>query len=204
MLFSSSKLSVNQRYHLMTQTIIPRPIAWVLTENANQTLNLAPYSYFNAVSSDPAVVMLSMGYKPDSEFKDSRRNILEQKQFVIHIPSSDQAELVNASAETLAYGESEIDALSLSVVSQQGFDLPRLKDCSVAMACKLYEYHEIGDSKQGVIYGEITEFYIADEIANTVSETRLEIDAFKLNPLSRLGGSFYGTLGEAISVKRPK
>ena len=74
MIIQFADLKPLQRYHMMTQTIIPRPIAWVLTENDNGSSNLAPFSYFTALCSDPALVVLSIGKKPDGSLKDTRHN----------------------------------------------------------------------------------------------------------------------------------
>ena len=81
------KMTAQQVYITMTQTIVPRPIAWVLSENPDQSLNLAPYSYFNAVCSDPPLLMISAGVKPDGATKDTRDNIRDRKEFVVHIAS---------------------------------------------------------------------------------------------------------------------
>ena len=72
-----SQFNANQRYHLMTQTLIPRPIAWVLTDSGNDSLNLAPFSYFTPVSSNPALLMISVGLKPNGDKKDTLVNILK-------------------------------------------------------------------------------------------------------------------------------
>ena len=70
-----TQLDPQQIYITLTQTVIPRPIAWVLSENANGSLNLAPYSFFNAVSSEPPLVMISTGLKPDGCPKDTRETV---------------------------------------------------------------------------------------------------------------------------------
>ena len=78
-----SDFSASQRYHLMTQTIIPRPIAWVLTDSSSNAekdnFNLAPFSYFTAVSSEPPILMLSVGKKPNGDDKDTLINVRENK-----------------------------------------------------------------------------------------------------------------------------
>ena len=98
-----SDYSSSERYHLMTQTIVPRPIAWVLTEsdksnNQQSNYNLAPFSYFTAISSDPAILMISLTKKTDGGDKDTLINILKNKKMVIHIASDTQGELVTKTA----------------------------------------------------------------------------------------------------------
>ena len=90
-----------QVYGLMTQTLIPRPIAWVLSENSDGGLNLAPFSYFNAVCSSPPLVMISVGKKPDGSFKDTRVNI-EGRRFTVAADAlrpSDNSETMNLGGE---------------------------------------------------------------------------------------------------------
>jgi flavin reductase (DIM6/NTAB) family NADH-FMN oxidoreductase RutF len=91
-------MTPQQIYFTLTQTVIPRPIAWVLSENANASFNLAPFSYFNAISSNPPLVMISAGMKPEGGAKDTRDNIRDRHDFVIHIVSLDQLDAMNASS----------------------------------------------------------------------------------------------------------
>ena len=114
MLIDLTALSPSQIYHTMIQTVVPRPIAWVLSDNGDDSFNLAPFSYFNAVSSRPPIVSLSIGLKKDGSDKDTRRNIKERSHFVIHIPHVEQAQLVTDSAAALAHGESEIARLGFT------------------------------------------------------------------------------------------
>jgi len=197
-------LSANQCYGTMVQTIVPRPIAWVLTANGDGSHNLAPYSFFTGVCSDPPLLMISAGKKDAEEEKDTRLNIRERSEFVVHIPSTRHLAQVNSSAATLAHGESEIDLAGLELTSIENFSLPRLVDCDIAIACSLYRFDEIGVTPQAVIYGEIQSVTVNDEIVVPQDNGRLQLNAEKLDPLSRLGGSFYGGLGDVLTANRPK
>jgi len=205
-------ISSNQAYFAMVQTIIPRPIAWVLTQNKNHSFNVAPYSFFTGICSDPPLLMISAGKKPSGkekgQNKDTRRNIIENGYFVIHIASTKQLELLNSSASTLDYGESEITANNIKLTDFHiddsiRFKLPRIKDCPVAIACQLHRVDEIGNTPQAVIYGEIKAMYINDEVVNLNNTNRLEINSAKVDPLSKLGGPFYSALGKEFSINRP-
>ncbi len=203
-----SDMNGNQRYHLMTQVIVPRPIAWVLTDSRvdqpEPSYNLAPFSYFNAVSSEPPLVMISVGSKPSGEIKDTRANILSRKQCVIHIPSDSAASDVTKSAETLDHGDSEVSRLQLPLVDEDSWPLPRLQDCKIAMLSNLYDHKEIGPNKQAIIFCEIQKIYISDDIANRDDKDRVKVDASRLSPLSRLGSSEYAEMGKVFSLLRPK
>lgn len=204
-----SDISPGQRYGTMVQTIIPRPIAWVLSDNGQQSngehsYNLAPFSFFNGISSDPALLVLSIGKKDAETEKDTRFNIRQREHFVVHIPSMRHIKQVNQSSQTLAHGESEIKLAKLALSDFDGFSLPRLSDCNIAIACKLHRIDELNEMEQVLIIGEIVCVYINDEIVQASDNNRLLIDAMKLDPLSRLGGSQYGGLGQILSAERPK
>ncbi len=196
-------LAPTQIYHLMTQTVVPRPIAWALTESSDQEYNLAPFSYFTPVSSNPPLLMLSVGKKPSGEIKDTTRNALETGKLVIHIASASSAEVMTATAATLDHGESEVTANNIELVEFEGFSLPRVKECAVAFGCTLYEVKEVGEVPQSLIFAQVEQVYISECVIDKESE-RLKIDALALDPLSRLGGGEYATLSNVFSVARPK
>lgn len=202
MIADLAKLSPNQCYHTITQCLIPRPIAWILTDNDDGSLNLAPFSYFAGVASDPPLLMVSIGKKAEDELKDTRKNILERKEFVVHIPHRQQAGEVTESARTRPYGESEIAAQNLATTEFEGFALPRLADCRIAFACELYKAEDITAS-QAMILGKITAIYIDDDLVSE-DNGRLTINAEGVDPLARLGGGDYSFMGGTTSVTRPK
>lgn len=207
MLIDFSGLPASQVYQMMTQTLIPRPVAWVLTangEDASEPYNLAPFSYFTAVSSDPALVMLSIGKKPDGDMKDTRRNLVERGHCVIHIAGVDDAEAVNQSAASLDYGVSEIAALKLGLSEVDGWSLPRLSDAKVAMYCSLYDVQEIGPNKQGIMFCEVKAIYVDDSAVSKDEKQRMKIDAASISPLARLGAGEYADFGKVFSLSRPK
>jgi flavin reductase (DIM6/NTAB) family NADH-FMN oxidoreductase RutF len=197
-------LSPNNIYHLMTQSIIPRPIAWVLTESSESNYNLAPFSYFTAVSSAPPLLMFSVGKKPTGEIKDTTKNVSINKKMVIHIAHELQSKAVTESAATLPHGESELSSTGLETVEFEGFSLPRLKDCHIAFACSLYETQQLGDTPQTLIFAQIEQIYINDEVIELDEKGRVKVLADKVKPLSRLGGAEYGSLGDIIRNVRPK
>jgi len=204
MIANLENLSANTIYHLMTQAVIPRPIAWVLTESSEKNYNLAPFSYFTAVSSAPPILMFSVGKKPTGEIKDTAKNVIDNKKMVIHIAHEQQSKVVTESAATLPHGESELISTALETVEFEGFSLPRLKDCHIAFACTLYETKELGDVPQMLIFAEIQQIYINDDVIELDDKDRVKVLADKVKPLSRLGGAEYGSLGAIIRNVRPQ
>ena len=199
-----SELPAPQVYFTMTQAVLPRPIAWLLTENSDASYNLAPFSYFNAVCSDPPLVIVSIGKRDDGSDKDSIRNIREREEFVIHIASSDQLSPLNQTSARLPPGESEVDANDLELTRVKGFHMPRLADCKIAFFCERHDIQMIGSKKQqSLLFAEVKEIYIADECAEINEQGRLKIHADTIRPLSRLGASQYASFGEVMSAQRP-
>lgn len=197
------QLTPNQVYVQMIQTLIPRPIAWVLSENADKGFNLAPFSYFNAVCSDPPLIMLSVGKKPDGSFKDTRVNIEQRERFVVHIAHREQAQVLTQTSATLPAGESELEREGLVSVPFDGFELPRLVDCRVAYACERYQIEEIGGTPQALILGRVRAIYVDDGVIEKDAKGRTRVLAERVDPLGRLGAGEYVSFGEIITVPRP-
>ena len=203
MLIDLEELSASRTYFTFIQALVPRPVAWVLSDNGNGHYNLAPFSYFSGVASDPPLVMISVGKKPDGSLKDSRVNIIERNEFVIHIAHREMVEHVTATSASLPAGESELELAGLSTEPFGDFRLPRLKDCRVAMACERYRVEDITDT-QAMIIGRVKYIYVDDKVVTTDAKGRMKIHADKIDPIARLGGDEYALFGEVISVPRPK
>lgn len=195
MLINLGDYSPEATYHLMTQSIIPRPIAWILTKNIDgKSHNLAPFSYFTAVSSNPPLLMFSAMSKDTSGTpKDTIRNIRREKQFVVHIASSQQLAAVENSSKTLDYGESEVTANELSLCDFTNTGQQRLTDAPIAMACTLHHEQSIGNAPQTLIFAQLTHLHIADAAAN-VNNNRITIDAEQIEPLARLGLGYFADI----------
>ena len=110
-----STLSPVETYATMTQTVVPRPIAWMLTENDAGDYNLAPFSYFNAMSSSPPMAVFSVGLNPDGQIKDTRYNLEKREHCVIHIAHREMAATMTATSATLNRGTSEVSQLGLEL-----------------------------------------------------------------------------------------
>lgn len=196
-----SSLSPIQAYALMTQTVIPRPIAWVLTENDDKSYNLAPFSYFNGLASDPPMIMISIGIAPDGSLKDTRVNIERNKNFIVHIAHREMAEPMTKSSATMPANESEVDMLGLKLTEMPGSTLPRLADCRIAYACEYDSMHMIKD--QAIVFATLKHLYLDDAITGEDAKGRMCVNAVDADPLGRLGGGEYFGAGDLIYVERP-
>lgn len=196
--------SPDQIYFSMTQTVIPRPIAWVLSDNGDGGYNLAPFSYFNAVCSDPPLILLSVGKKRDGSFKDTRVNIEERSHFVVHIAHRELAAPLTETSRTLPHGQSELELVGLRLTEFEGFPLPRLAVCRVALACERYQIQEVGPLPQSLIFGRVRSIYLDEGVVSEDGQGRLKIHADQIDPIGRLGSSEYVTFGEILRIPRPK
>lgn len=203
MIIDFDELSAGEIYHAMTQTIIPRPVAWILSENPSGDYNLAPFSFFTAIGSAPPLMMVSIGKKPGGEFKDTRTNIEARGHFTIHLAHRELAADMTETSRVLPHGESELNNLDLELVDFDGFSLPRLADCRIALGCDLYEIKEVGDQPQSLVFGRIRRIYVADDVTGMDDKGRFRVDAARVDPIGRLGGSEYVTFGEVLTIPRP-
>lgn len=204
MQLSPQNLNPTECYHLLIQTVLPRPIAWILTANdagSAGAFNLAPYSFFAPVCANPPTFAVSIGHKPSGDEKDTFVNLLREGRCVVHIASADDLTALNNSSATLDYGVSEVDQQQLVLVQDDGMTLPRLQQAPVTFYCRLQQRLDIGPEAQHVVFLEVEQVWLRDTLASTGD--RLKISSAELNPLARLGGSEYATLGEIISQPRP-
>ncbi|MBR9869208.1 MAG: flavin reductase family protein [Oceanospirillales bacterium] len=195
-------ISSSAAYFTLTQTVMPRPVAWVLSEHKNGEHNLAPFSFFSVVCSDPPVIMISVGHKPDGSLKDTYRNIVERNNFVVHLAHSGQAQKMTQTSKTLPEGVSEVKEAGIVLTPFNNSPLPRIAGCRVAIDCELYETREIGNAPQFLIFGKVRNMFIDDAIVSVNDKGRLNVDARMLDPLGRLGGADYLSFGDIISVPR--
>ena len=196
-----SALSPTAAYATMTQTIVPRPVAWITSVGETGVLNLAPYSYFNAMASDPPLVVVSFGMKPDGSLKDTRRNLVDGRPFVVNIAHRGMLEAMTASSATLPDDVSEVERIGLETAPMPGSEVPRLAGCRAAFACVPEETKSIG--RQLLVFARLTDLWLDDAVVGEDAKGRLKVDARALDPIGRLGGGEYVTFGDIVSIPRP-
>jgi flavin reductase (DIM6/NTAB) family NADH-FMN oxidoreductase RutF len=143
-----------------------------------------------------------MGKKPDGTTKDTVTNLVEDAYCVVHIAHAEQSDVVTATAATMNYGESEVEANAIKLIDHAKWPLQRIADCPIAYLCKFHSSQQIGNVQQQIIFIEIIEMYIDDKVIDQ-KNNRIQIDALKVNPLARLGASQYANLGKVFTRARP-
>ncbi len=181
------------RYKLMSQTIIPRPIAWIVTKSKNEVLNIAPFSYFTALSSNPPTMIVSIGHKSDGKEKDTLKNLRETKKCTICIVDEKNLQKMHFSSKELSEDESEAEVFDIKTKEILKDFPPMVEDVPSAFFCKLHQEVELKGSKTIPLIVEIKAQYLDDKI---VSDSQNLSIGF--SPLARVGKS-YALLGKNIT-----
>ena len=193
MLFDYAQTDPKLNYKLMSQTIIPRPIAWIVTENAG-IVNAAPFSYFTGLSSKPPTVIVSVGHKPDGSPKDTLRNLRETSKCTLCMLTPDFLEPMHFSSKALGEDESETQTFDIATTRLiDGFP-PMIEGVPVAFFCTLYQEIDLKESKTIPLILKIERQFVDD--ACIKDRDRLTID---FDPLARVGAS-YAKLGERLEA----
>jgi len=183
--------AINETYKLMAQTIIPRPIAWVVTQD-NDVVNIAPFSYFIGLSSEPATVLISVGHKDETTPKDTLSNIRKNKKCVICMVDEHNLEKMHFSSKALKNGESE--ATLFGIETKIIFDdfPPMIADIPCGYFCTLNQEIDLGGKTIPLILN-VEQIYVKDE--NIIDKEKLTIS---FDPIARIGKS-YARLGQEIT-----
>jgi len=184
---------LTQRYQLMAQTIIPRPIAWIVTTNEDNSINIAPFSYFMGLSSNPPTMVVSIGHKKDGSPKDTLANLRREKKCTICMVDPSQMQQMHFSSKELPQQESEAELFDIQTKQLHPEFPPVVQNTPSAFFCTLYQEIELKDSKTIPVIVEIQAQHIDEKIIKDKEKLTLEF-----SPLARVGKS-YATLGDNLT-----
>jgi len=185
--------ALNETYKLMAQTIIPRPIAWVVTEDEG-VVNIAPFSYFIGLSSDPASVLISVGHKPDGTPKDTLANIRKNQKCTICMVQESDLEKMHFSSKGLDKELSEAEVFSIETEPLVEGYPPMIKGVPCAYVCELNQEINLGGGTTIPLVLNVKQIFVRDEAI--IDKERLSIS---FDPVARIGKS-YAFLGEEIDA----
>lgn len=194
------ELSEKENYKFLIGSIIPRPIALISSLSKDNIFNVAPFSYFNIVTSDPPIVAVACQRK-EGQLKDTTRNILEKKEAVIHIVDDENVGEANKTAANLEADESEFGLTNFTRIDSDKVAVPALKESKIRFEVKLHHHVPVVDEgveKADLLLLKIEQYHIADEI---YSQGR--IDPNGLAAVSRLAGHDYAEIGRQFTIARP-
>jgi len=200
MLFDFAEISPRDRYKLLVSTITPRPIAWVVSQDATGRLNAAPFSFFNAFAGDPPVVGIGISSHDPARPKDSRVNILETRQFVVNLVSQEAAEAMIITAIEFPRGIDELKEAGLATCPSVRVKPPRIAASPVAMECELLQIIDLG-TESGLVLGRVLAMHIRDE--SVLDAHKFHIDTPSLNLIGRMHGTgWYARTSDLFQMNR--
>jgi len=191
----SNDTEINENYKLMAQTIIPRPIAWVVTEESG-IINIAPFSYFIGLSSKPASVLISVGHKADGTPKDTLANIRKNKKCTICMVQESDLELMHFTSKGLDKELSEAEVFKIETESMVEGYPPMIKGVPTAYFCDFNQEIDLGGSSTIPLILNVNEIFVNDSAIT--DKGKLSI-TFK--PLARVGKG-YAFLGDDIEAPK--
>ncbi|MBC2640746.1 MULTISPECIES: flavin reductase family protein [unclassified Rhodococcus (in: high G+C Gram-positive bacteria)] len=186
---AAADLSARETFNILTATVVPRPIAWTSTVSACGVNNLAPFSFYTVVSSEPPMLLLSIEPKEGSDPKDSEANIIATGEFVVNAVSVPSAHALHTTSLDHPREVDEFDVAGVTAIPSIRVQPPRIKEALISMECTVRQTLRPG--RDLLVIGEVVTFHLA---ADLVVDSR--VDVRRLNPLGRVASQFteLGTL----------
>lgn len=183
--------------------IVPRPIGWISSVDRAGTVNLAPYSFFNGVASDPPIVMFCPIGKPAGKgFKDTRRNVEETGEFVVNVVPHDLGHAMNATSAPVAAAIDEFALAGLTALPARRVRPPRVAGAPAHLECRYLRTVELPcddpASSNAAVFGVVIAIHIDDAV---IVDGRVDVRRFR--PVARLGYMDYATVEDLYAMERP-
>ena len=199
--FDLSVIPAHDTYNLLIGLVTPRPIAWITSHDNDGRLNAAPFSAYNYVGTDPALVAIGVGNRPGRDIvgKDTARNIRNTHEFVINVVNEELAEKMNICAIDFPAGTNELEIAGLTTEPSSVISVPRIAQAPAAMECREITTLEIGRSR--VILGQVVAMHVKDEFVDPAGPY---IRAEALHSVGRMNGrgSYVKTRDAFFHIKR--
>lgn len=186
------------RYKLLTGLVIPRPIAFVTSMATSGVVNAAPFSFFNLISDEPTVCVLGIDPRPSGGMKDTSSNILSAREYVVNLVDEALGPKMNQAATDFPPGESEVEAVGLTLTPSVTVRVPRLVEAPVSIECTLRQAVELGPDHYAIL-GDVRFLHVREGLVDP-SNWRTNLDVYR--PLARLSGNYYASLGPPIMHER--
>ena len=199
--FDFERLAADDRYKILTSTVVPRPIAWVSTLSRNGVRNAAPFSFFNAMSKAPPIIAIGIQANVEGSMKDTARNILETREFVVNLVPRSADQAMNLTSIEAPPDVDELALAGLATLPSVKVKPERIAISPVAFECLLHTPVEVAPS-QLIVLGEIVMAHVDD--AFVLDPTKCYIDTPALHLIGRMQGrGWYSTTDSAFQIKRP-
>lgn len=184
------------RYRMVTSCTVPRPIAWVTTQSIAGVVNAAPFSSYNYIAHSPPMVAINVGLRAGQR-KDTARNLIETKEFVINMPTEETLDVMHQTAAEYEPDVGEADLHNIPLIPSEFVKPPRIALSPIHLECRLTQVLPLGTGFNTLYIGEIVAFHLRDDIFDGQ-----RVDFAKLKPVARMGGPYYATIGDLIFRER--
>jgi flavin reductase (DIM6/NTAB) family NADH-FMN oxidoreductase RutF len=184
-------------YKLLISSVVPRPIAWVSSVDAAGIANLAPFSYFMAITDSPPTIAFSCSPRAAGK-KDTLRNVEASGEFVVNIVDDDRAEQMNLTSGDYPPEVDEFALTRLTAAPSLKVKAPRVAEAPINMECRLVRIIPVG--KANLILGEVVQWHVRDDVYDAATG---RLDMSKLKPVGRLTGNLYSHIHQIFEMKRP-
>jgi len=196
MIIDPQSVSPGALYHWMISVVVPRPIAFISTVSGDGRFNVAPFSYFTAITNRPPLLGVSINQRGGGP-KDTLTNVRASHDFVVNIVDETLVERMVQASGDWPEETSEFELTGLTPAASDLVKAPRVAEAPIAMECRLHREIPLGDAV--FIVGEIVRAHVADD---RLTDGRIDIE--KLRPIGRLGGDAYTRVRDDLHLPRPK
>jgi flavin reductase (DIM6/NTAB) family NADH-FMN oxidoreductase RutF len=200
-LIQPDELSKRQRYQLTISLVVPRPIGWISTRSSDGRANLAPFSFFNALSATPMLVGASIGRR-SSGLKDTLTNIRQTGVFAVNLVGESHLEAMVLTSGDWPTDVDEFEAAGLRVKEAARIDAPLVADAPASFECRLFREVDLGASPNALVIGQVMAVHVAESVR--LDPETYHADVSTIRPVGRLGADEYTLLGEVRKAARPR
>lgn len=200
----SRTLDTEAAYRLLVGCVVPRPVAWITTLDAEGLVNAAPFSSYNYVATTPPMLAVNIALRPGTPvgtIKDTARNIKASGEFVVNVATEANMEVMHRCGQNFPPETSETEALGIPLLPSRIVAPPRIALSPVQMECRLDQVVVLGRGVNTLYIGEVVAFHLSPDIYDG-----RRVDSVAMRPVARLGGPFYAALGEIFErpmLQRP-
>ena len=199
-MFYNPEIGHNLPYNPFKAIVSPRPIGWISTIDNEKNVNLAPYSFFNAIADNPPMIMFSItGQKKNISSKDTLQNVIDTKCFVVNVVSKDLLHQMNQTSGNYPKNIDEFILAKLEKSNCVHIDVPRVKKSPASLECTLYKILKLPGFSNNMVIGRVVGVHINENILKNGI-----FDILAYDPIARLGYKDYTHVSSKFELERPK
>jgi len=183
------------RYRMVTSCVLPRPIAWTVTQDGNGVINVAPFSSYNYIAHSPPMVAINIASR-EGRLKDTARNLAAIREFTVNMPTEETLRTMHETSGEYESHVSEAEIHGIEMLPSEIVKPPRIAAAPIQLECRLVQTVPLGTGVNVLYLADIVAFHLSEEIFDG-----RHVDVAKMRPVARLAGPNYATIGEIIHLQ---